>query len=375
MLRLSLRNALDHKVRFLLTTLAVVMGVGFVVGSFVVTDSLQRSIDQLFRDITAGVDVSVRAETNLDSGQAPAARGRVPADLVEEIRQVEGVDAAEASFGGYAQLVDLEGEPLTTTGAPFIGVSWGHEDRLRPATLDEGRAPDGLGEVAIDRGTAADYGFSVGDHTTVLLADGTQPEVEIVGIFTFGEANNLLGARLTAFDVDVAAEVFGTGDEVDSIDIVAADGVPASELAARVQRVLPDGIESVTGTEVAAEGEEGIAGLMDAFRNILLGFAAVALFVSAFFINNTFSIVVGQRTRQLALLRAVGASAGQITRSVVGEALVVGALASAVGIGVRTGDRARAAGDPQRRGVRPSRPRTRPRDPDGRRCGWSSGSA
>ena len=257
----------------------------------------------------------------------------MPADLVDEIRQVEGVDAAEASFGGYAQLVDLEGEPLTTTGAPFIGVSWGHEDRLRPATLDEGRAPDGLGEVAIDRGTAADYGFSVGDHTTVLLADGTQPEVEIVGIFTFGEANNLLGARLTAFDVDVAAEVFDTGDEVDSIDIVAADGVPPSELAARVQRVLPDGIESVTGTEVAAEGEEGIAGLMDAFRNILLGFAAVALFVSAFFINNTFSIVVGQRTRQLALLRAVGASAGQITRSVVGEALVVGALASAVGIG------------------------------------------
>ena len=102
MLRLSLRNALDHKVRFLLTTLAVVMGVGFVVGSFVVTDSLQGSIDQLFKDITAGVDVSVRAETNLDSGQAPAARGRVPADLIDDVREVEGVDAAEASFGGYA---------------------------------------------------------------------------------------------------------------------------------------------------------------------------------------------------------------------------------------------------------------------------------
>ena len=234
---------------------------------------------------------------------------------------------------GTRQLVDLEGEPLTTTGAPFIGVSWGHEDRLRPAALDEGRAPDGLGEVAIDRGTAADYGFTVGDHTTVLLANGTHPDVEIVGIFTFGEANNLLGARLTAFDVDVAAEVFETGDEVDSIDVIAADGVAPAELAARVQSVLPDGTESVTGTDVAAEGQEGIAGFMDAFRNILLGFAAVALFVSAFFINNTFSIVVGQRTRQLALLRAVGASAGQITRSVVGEALVVGVLASAVGIG------------------------------------------
>jgi putative ABC transport system permease protein len=332
-LRLSFRNVWDHKVRFLLTTLAVVMGVAFVVGSFVVTDSLQASIDQLFKDITTGVDVQVRAETNLGSGQAPAARGRVPAALVEEVREVEGVDAAEVSFGGYAQLVDLEGEPLTTTGAPFIGVSWGHEDRLRPATLDQGRAPDGLGEVAIDRGTALDYGFAVGDRTNVLLADGTQPAVEIVGIFTFGEENNLLGARLTAFDVDVAADVFGTGDEADTIDIAAAEGISPSELATRIQPVLPDGIESVPGTDVAAEGKEGVAGLMDAFRNILLGFAAIALFVSAFFINNTFSIVVGQRTRQLALLRAVGASPGQITRSVVGEALIVGILASAVGVG------------------------------------------
>jgi putative ABC transport system permease protein len=174
----------------------------------------------------------------------------------------------------------------------------------------------------------------VGDRTTVLLADGSQPEVEIVGIFTFGEANNLLGARLTAFDVDVAGEVFGAGDEVDSIDVIAAPSVGHAELAARIQEVLPEGVESVTGTEVADEANEGVAGFMDAFRNVLLGFAGVALFVSAFFINNTFSIVVGQRARELALLRALGASRTQITRSVVGEGLVVGAVASIIGIGV-----------------------------------------
>ena len=184
MLRLSLRNVVAHKLRFFLTTFAVVMGVGFVVGSFVVTDSLRRSVDQLFEDITGGVDVSVRAETSLGlggGGNTPVARGRVPASLVEVVREVDGVEAAEGGVGGYAQLVDLDGEPLTTTGAPFLGVSWGHEDALRPVTLDTGRAPDGLGEVAIDRGTAEDYGFTVGDHTTVLLANGTQPEVEIVG--------------------------------------------------------------------------------------------------------------------------------------------------------------------------------------------------
>lgn len=333
MLRLSLRNAWSHRLRFLMTTAAVVMGVGFVVGSFVVTDSLRASVDQLFADVTAGVDVSVRAESNLSGGGMATARGRVPVSLEDTIREVDGVDAAEGAVGGYAQLVDLEGEPLTTTGAPFLGVSWGHEAGLRPATLDMGREPDGLGEVAIDRGTAEDYGFTVGDRTTVLLADGTQPEVEIVGVFTFGEANNLLGARLTAFDVDVARDVFGTGEEVDSIDVIADPGVDPAALAERVQAVVPDGVESVTGTQVAEEANDAVAGFMDAFRNVLLGFAGIALFVSAFFINNTFSIVVGQRTRQLALLRSLGASASQVTRSVVGEALVVGLLASVLGIG------------------------------------------
>lgn len=335
MFHLSLRNVLAHKLRFLLTTFAVVMGVGFVVGSFVVTDSLHRSVDQLFEDVTGGVDVSVRARTSLGEGGVtnPGGRGRVPATLVETVRDVEGVEAAEGSVGGYAQLVDLQGKPLTTTGAPFLGVSWGHEEALRPATLDSGREPDGLGEVAIDRGTAEDYGFHVGDRTTVLLADGTRPEVEIVGIFTFGEANNLLGARLTAWDVDVASQVLGVEGEVDSIDVVANPGVAPDELAVTIERSLPDGVEAVTGTQVEYEAGQSAEGLMDAFQNILLGFAAIALFVSAFFINNTFSIVIGQRTQQLALLRSLGARRAQVITSVLVEALVVGVLASAIGIG------------------------------------------
>ncbi|MGK2950391.1 MAG: ABC transporter permease [Acidimicrobiales bacterium] len=334
MLRLSLRNALAHKLRFLMTTFAVVMGVGFVVGSFVVSDTLRRSVDQLFTDITAGTDVSVRAESSLGSaGSATIERGRVPSELLEVVRSVDGVAAAEVTVGGYAQLVDLDGEPLTSTGAPFLGVSWGHEDRLRPATLESGRAPVGAAEVVIDRGTAADFGFAVGDSTTVLLADGSQPSVEIVGIFTFGEANNLLGARVTAFDVDAAPEVFGTDGMVDSIDVAAADGVDPGELAAAIAAVVPDGVEAATGAEVVEEESGGVSGFLDAFQNGLLGFAAIALFVAAFFINNTFSIVVGQRTRQLALLRALGASGRQITTSVLAEALLVGVLASGLGVG------------------------------------------
>jgi putative ABC transport system permease protein len=331
-LRYGLRNALAHKVRFLMTTLAVVMGVGFVVGSFVVTDSLRRSVDQLFTEVTAGVDVSVRAETNLGVAGGTAVRGRVPESLVDDVRAVEGVAVAEGSVGGYAQLLDLDGEPLTSTGAPFIGVSWGTEESLLPATIDTGRRPVGLGEVGIDRGTAEDYGFAVGDRTRVLLADGSQPEVEIVGIFTFGEANNLLGARLTAFDVAVADRLLGVEGEVDTIDVGAAPGADRAALVERIEAVLPDGVEAVTGTQVADESSEAMGAFMDIFQNVLLGFAAIALFVSAFFINNTFSIVVGQRTRQLALLRSLGASRSQLTRSVVTEALVVGVLASIVGV-------------------------------------------
>ena len=153
MLRLSLRNALAHKLRFLMTTFAVVMGVGFVVGSFVVSDTLRRSVDQLFTDITAGTDVSVRAESSLGSaGSATIERGRVPSELLEVVRSVDGVAAAEVTVGGYAQLVDLDGEPLTSTGAPFLGVSWGHEDQLRPATLESGRAPEGTAADGRDRG-------------------------------------------------------------------------------------------------------------------------------------------------------------------------------------------------------------------------------
>ena len=135
MFRLSLRNVLAHKVRFALTTLAVVVGVGFVVGSFVVTDSLRGSVSQLFDDVTHGVDVSVRAKATSDTSimQGAAVRGRVDASLVAKVARVNGVAAAEGEIGGYAQLLDRDGKPVTTTGAPFLGVSWGHVAQLTPA--------------------------------------------------------------------------------------------------------------------------------------------------------------------------------------------------------------------------------------------------
>ena len=335
MFKLSLRNLLAHKGRFLMTVFAVVLGVGFVVASSVVTDTLRTSIDGLFAAINDGVDLSVRAESNLDSGGGggPTSRGRVPEGLLDDVLEVEGVDAAEGVVGGYAQMLDEDGEPVTSTGSPFLGVSWGEEDQLYPVTLDEGKKPSGPGEVAIDRDTSSEFGLDVGDRSTVLLVDGPR-DVEVVGVFTFGETNSLLGARLTAFEAAVAQEAFGAAGEFDTIDVAADGDVDPADLAASVQTILPAGFEAITSEQIVDEAIEETGQFIGIFQTVLLAFAGVALIVSAFFINNTFAIVLGQRTRELALLRGVGASGSQIRRSVALESLVIGLLASAIGVGV-----------------------------------------
>ena len=335
MLRIGIRSVFAHKLRFLLTTLAVVTGVAFVVGAFVVTDSLRASVADLFANVNKGVDVSVRASTPIEGGGTiGVSRGRVPESLLDVVRGVDGVAVAEGTVSGYAQLLDKQGKPLKTMGAPFLGVSWGEEDELYPVKLDDGRKPHGVGEVAIDRASATDAGFSVGDRTKVLLVDGTQHDVTIVGIFTFGDANNLLGARLTAFDTATAQQLFGASGQFDSIDLRAAPGVSPADLVQRIQSVLPAGTEAVTSATVRDEGMNTVSGLLDVFQNVMLAFAAVAIFVAAFYINNTFSIVLlGQRTREIALLRSIGATPDQVTRSVLVEASIIGMTGLVFGVG------------------------------------------
>ncbi|HKY15160.1 MAG TPA: FtsX-like permease family protein, partial [Microthrixaceae bacterium] len=335
MLKLSIRTLLANKGRFLMTTFAVVLGVAFVVGSFVVTDTVRVAFDGLFTEIQGGSDVTVRAQSDLDSGGGgPAARGRIPDTLVEVVEGVDGVASAQGSVTGYAQILDQQGEPATTSGAPLLGISWGEEDGA--LTLDDGRKPQGPNEVAIDRGTADEYDLDPGVQTQVLLVSGPRP-VEVVGVFTFGETNSLLGARLTAFGMPAAQEALGSVGQLDTIEVRADSGIEPSELADRLQLMLPDGVESVTDTQVVEENVDQLGQFVGIFQTVLLAFAGVALFVSAFYINNTFSIVLGQRVRQLALLRALGASTTQVRRSVTVEALIVGVLASVLGIAAGLG--------------------------------------
>ena len=336
MFKLSIRNLLAHKGRFVMTAFAVVLGVGFVVGSFVVADTLRGSVTGLFTETSQGIDLTVRAASNLDGGAATTRRGRIPDSLLGTVRAVPGVAAAEGDIQGYAQLLDRSGKPVSTTGAPFLGVSWGRDDRLVPVTLDAGRKPVGPDEVAIDRGTAKDYGLGVGDHTTVLLVGGSRP-VTVVGVFTFGRSNSLLGARLTAFDASIASEALGAPGQWDNIVVAAGPGVDRAVLARRIGKVLPAGVEVVSRADVVAENTKGVEGFISVFQTALLGFAGIALFVSAFYINNTFAIVLGQRVRELGLLRALGAGGKQVRRSILIEAFLVGSLASVLGMAAGIG--------------------------------------
>jgi len=331
MWKLSVRQLLAHKIRFVMTSFAVILGVSFVVGSLVVTDTVRRSFDTLFAEITEGTDLVVRSESAFEDQSFSGNREPLPEDLVATVAGIEGVAVAEGGVGGTAQPVAPDGDPVTTTGAPLLGTTWGETDRLYPVTLDQGQKP-GAGEIAIDRGTFEEYDFELGQPVDVLLPSGTEA-FTLVGTATFGESNSLAGARLTMFSPADAQRVFDREGLVEEIYVALEDGADVEAVQADVAAALPDGAEVVTGEATAQESSDDIGEFVDIFGNVLLGFAGVALFVSAFYIYNTFSIILGQRIKELALLRAVGASAAQIRRTVVLEALLVGTLASVIGIG------------------------------------------
>ena len=331
MLKLSIRNLLSHKIRFFMTSFAVVLGVSFVVGSIVVTDTVRKSFDTLFDEITAGVDLEIRSVDPLSD--EPGSLGPpLPAEVATQASAVDGVEIAEGQVGGIAQPIAPDGEPVTTTGAPKLAFSWGPTDELYPVTLELGAKP-GPGEFAVDQGTFEDFDFVIGDTYDVLVPDGTESFV-LSGTATFGSTNSLAGARLTMFDLDTAQRLFDREGVFDAIDIRLEPGADADAVQAAVAEGLPADAEVVTGAAVAQEGSDQIGELASIFGNILLGFAGVALFVSAFYIYNTFSIILGQRIRELALLRAIGAIAAQIRATVILEALLVGIVSSIVGIGM-----------------------------------------
>ncbi len=332
MLRTTIKGLLAHKLRMALTALSIVLGVGFVAGTYMLTDTMNKTFDDLFAGISEGVDVYVRSESSFEA-QLGGSRKPIPEALLEEVQAVEGVEIAAGSVSGYAQLVDKKGEAIAPTGPPTLGANWGPEGLSSAVELRSGRAPQGPSDVVIDAATAEKHGFRVSDEVEVLFIGGNR-RFEITGIVGFGEADNLAGATLAVFDTATAQEVLDRQGRFDEIEVAGDGSVTPSELRTNISDVLPPGVEAESAGNVAAEQASAIQEGLSFFNIALLVFAGVALFVGAFIIHNTFSITVAQRTKEFALLRALGASGGQVMASVLIEALIVGVIASAVGLGV-----------------------------------------
>ena len=332
MRNVTIKGLLAHKLRLALTALAIVLGVAFISGTFVLTDTLNNTFSVLFGNIYQKIDFQVRGVAQLGSG-ANATRNELPESLLATVRGVPGVQAAQGEVGGYAQFVAHDGKAIQTGGAPTLGVNFDPDQQISSLHLVAGGPPVTADDVVMDAGTAQKYDFTVGQRVRILFA-GPPRTFTITGIAQFGSANNLAGATLAAFTLPTAQDVVQEAGHLDDINVVAAPGASKAAVQRDIARALPPGVEVVTGQTVVNENTSSVSQALSFFSTALLVFAFISLFVGGFTIFNTFSIIVGQRTRELALLRIVGASRRQVFRSVLAEAAIMGLVSSVIGLGL-----------------------------------------
>jgi putative ABC transport system permease protein len=338
-LNATLKSLLAHKLRLALTALAVVLGVAFISGTFVLTDTIKHTFNSLFQQTSAGKDAVVRgiAPYGNDTGGQGGGnflgnRPLTPESLLATVRATPGVAAVEGAVSGQAVVLNKAGKTFNTH-APTLVSAWFDNRQLSSLTLRQGRGPQSPDEVTIDAGTAKKEHFQLGDQLTIIGNQGPG-RYTIVGITGLGSSDNLAGATLVSFELPTAQQVAGKPGYLSEIDVADVHGTPAETVLTAIGARLPKGFEVVTGAEAASEEASAVSQGLDQFNTILLVFAGIALFVGAFLIFNTFSILVGQRSRELALLRAVGASRRQINASVLGEAFLTGLVGSLVGLGL-----------------------------------------
>ncbi len=335
MFKAALKSLLDRKLRLLLSTSAIVLGVGFVVGSLVFTDMLSTGFTKIFERATG--DVVVRDVNGVTEYGTPTDK-TVPASLVDQLSQVPGAARADGNVSAEGVFViGADGKVVGGMGAPGLGFSWNDapgQGGQEVSEIVDGRAPEVAGEVALDQRTAEQAGYQVGDEVRIVTA-GSQDQVHatLVAIFDFADGGTLAGASLTVFDTATAQQLFLHGhDEFNDVWVTAEPGVSQEELRDAVAETLPDTMVALTGEQVADDSSAALGEVLSFLRTFLLVFAGISLFVGAFLIINTFAILVAQRSRELALFRALGASSSQVFVSVIVEAVVVGLLGSTIGL-------------------------------------------
>ena len=326
MLRVALRSLSAHRLRFALTVLTVALGVAFIAGTNIFTGSLRSAFDALVAQPRA--DVSLRAGA-VDGGAVVAT---LPEDLVADVAALPGAaDAVGLVSAEGVFVLDQVGEPAGIDSAPGRGRSWVDNPAISPVTIIAGRAPSGPGEVALLESTAVAAGASLGSTVRIDTPAAGVREFTVTGLVNRGLSGGL-GGTFAVFDLPTAQAVLTEPGTVTAILITARAGVSQQTLANEVEAIAPEASRVETADQARDEVVKRIQEGFAFFNTFLLAFGVIALFVSSFLIFNTFSMLVAQRSRELALLRAVGASRLQVSLAVLVEAAIIGVLAAVIGL-------------------------------------------
>ncbi|MCQ8832992.1 ABC transporter permease [Streptomyces malaysiensis] len=332
MFRTALRNVLAHKARLLMTVLAVMLGVAFVAGTLVFTNTISDAYQKSSQKGYEGVDVAIAPDKEDDDAANPGDAPRLSQQLLDQAGKAAGAASAYGVVNGYSAVADKKGDLIgggfSSQGGNYYPGPDGKDSRY---TMTEGRAPKAIGEVALDSRTAERGHYKAGDSVRVSV-DGPVRTEKVVGVFTTDDGNVAAGGTLALYDTATAQKLFGKPGQFDEIDVKAAAGTSQATLKSAIDKILPEQAKATTGKKLAKDQAEAIEQGMSSMQTMMLVFAGIALFVGIFIIVNTFSMLVAQRTRELALMRAVGATRRQVTRSVLIEATIVGAIAAVVGL-------------------------------------------
>ena len=331
---LALKSTFARRWRLLSTGLAVTLGIAFLAGTLVFTDTIRRTFDDLFADIYSETDAYVRSSTSISMEFGPDVRGRIPESVLDTVASVDGVADAQGVVQGFAQVVAADGTAIGDPGrgAPTFAMSY-IAGALSPWQLTPGSRPPGQGELVVDKGTADAGDLAIGDTVTVLTQTGPH-QLPLVGTARFGTVDSPGGASVAILDLPTAQQLLlGRTGELDAVMVDAGAGVDETTLTMQVAAALPDGVEALSGSAITSETQDVMRDGLSFFNTFLLAFAAIGLVVACFTIYNTFQIVVTQRRREMAMLRAVGASRRQVLSTQLIEAAVLGVVASAIGLG------------------------------------------
>ena len=339
MTRIALRGIRSHFGRFLLSVLAVLLGVSFVAGTFLLRQMMSDTFDRI---VEAGTDADTYVQgLDLEAGGDPVSgelgRAQFPIELADQVAAADGVSGAVPDVSGPVVLVGADGTAVATSGPPSFALGV-HPDE-RAFWIADGREPADAGEIIVETSALERAGLALGDTTSVVIA-GEVREVEVVG--EVGFAAPMAGAVMVGLDMETAIAAYSPDRTTDLIAVYAAPGVSQSALAGTVREVVSatsadDAVEVLTGDQMRDEAAAEWRSMIGFISTFLLVFAGIALFVGTFIISNTFQMVVRQRQREFAMLRAVGASPSQVFASVLGQAAVIGVLGSVLGVGAGLG--------------------------------------